>query len=315
MTDTTAPAKPQTMTVPPASLFKYFGPGGTRFFANWLVRFSQPAALNDPFEFSPHVRSWGTPDEEAVQAGEVWERRMEDAYGLQKPEFQRSVPFDAFLVARRRFKAAEVLEELARVRSTAYPEMAAGITEMANAGVGALCLTENADNLLMWSHYSESHTGFLIELDTSDPFFTAIAPPAHVKADAAEFADFAAEYGRLRQVIYADERPEIVLTEMSFDVFLTKGTCWTYEQEWRMFMPLSYSPATHHGPLVVPHPVWLWPLPKSAIRRVVAGARATPAVINTLKRLKTDPSTEHIVVEQAQVDPKHFRLNFGVPPN
>lgn len=315
MTDKTKFAKSQTVAVPPTRLFKYFGPGGTRLFANWMVRFSQPAALNDPFEFSPHVRSWGTPEEEAAQAGDVWEQRMLEAYGLQQPGFRSRVPRDAFLASRRRFKAAEVLEELERVRSVAYPQMAAGVTEMANAGIGVLCLTENPDNLLMWAHYSESHTGFLVEFDTSDPFFTSTTPPAHVNADAAETAQFAAEYGHLRQVIYADQRPAIVLTAMSFDVFLTKGTCWSYEQEWRMFMPLSYSPAAHHGPLVIPHPVWLWPLPKSAVRRVVAGARASPAVISALRGLKVDPTTEHIVLEQAQVDLEHFRINFISPPS
>ncbi|EPJ44297.1 MAG: hypothetical protein OFPII_35920 [Osedax symbiont Rs1] len=36
---------------------------------------------------------------------------------------------------------------------------------------GILSMTERIDNLLMWSHYADSHTGFVIGFDPSHDFF------------------------------------------------------------------------------------------------------------------------------------------------
>uniref|UniRef100_UPI0020CD2CC1 DUF2971 domain-containing protein n=1 Tax=Vibrio cholerae TaxID=666 RepID=UPI0020CD2CC1 len=36
---------------------------------------------------------------------------------------------------------------------------------------GILCLSAKEDSLLMWSHYGNSHKGYVIEFDTSHKFF------------------------------------------------------------------------------------------------------------------------------------------------
>ena len=293
---------------PPRSLFKYFSPSGTRFFGNWHVRFSQPGAMNDPFEFSPHVAGWGTAEEEEAQAGKVWEERMVEAYAKQRPGFRARVSQDQFLTKLRLSKAADVEQELKAIRGKAYPEMASGVTDMANAGIGVFCLTEDPANLLMWSHYGESHTGFVVEFDTAHEFFQSKVPPAHANADAQEAAEFAAEYGFLRPVSYSDSRPAVVLTQMSFGIFEVKGTCWSYEREWRMFMPLSYSQTQYRGPYRFP--LHLWPIPKAAVRRVIGGANATIAVVESIRRLASDPEAQHIQLQSAQVDREHFSMSF-----
>jgi len=313
MTDLTAAAAGANgRRAPPPSLFKYFSPSGTRFLGNWHVRFSQPGAMNDPFEFSPHVAGWGTAEEEEVQAGKVWEERMVEAYANQSEEFRARVSQDQFLTKRRSSKKAEVEEELAAIRGKAYPEMASGVTDMANAGIGVFCLTEDPANLLMWSHYGESHTGFVVEFDTAHEFFHNKVPPAHANADAQEAAEFAAEYGFLRPVTYSETRPAVVLTQMSFGIFEVKGTCWSYEREWRMFMPLSYSQTPYRGPYRFP--LHLWPIPKAAVRRVIAGANATMAVVESIRRLSADPEAHHIQLQFAQVDREHFSMSFADLP-
>ena len=34
-----------------------------------------------------------------------------------------------------------------------------------------LSLTDNPTNILMWGHYAQSHSGFIIEFDKNHPFF------------------------------------------------------------------------------------------------------------------------------------------------
>jgi hypothetical protein len=47
------------------ALYKYFSEqGALRFFRTRMVRFSQPAEFNDPFELRPHIR--GLADDETI---------------------------------------------------------------------------------------------------------------------------------------------------------------------------------------------------------------------------------------------------------
>ena len=40
--------------------------------------------------------------------------------------------------------------------------------------MGVTCFTEDCTNLLMWSHYAENHTGFCLEFDASNEFFSNV---------------------------------------------------------------------------------------------------------------------------------------------
>lgn len=85
---------------------------------------------------------------------------------------------------------------------------------------GVSCFSTVCDNLLMWSHYAQSHRGFCLE-------FSPQADSVFQKA---------------RRVRYADSFPCLSLEafcEFDFDqvlsLLLTKATCWSYEEEWRVF--------------------------------------------------------------------------------
>lgn len=86
---------------------------------------------------------------------------------------------------------------------------------------GILCLSENNDNILMWSHYADSHKGICIG-------FTPASP------ESAEFWEEA------YCVKYEDEVPfpNIYTVANRFDLveasLLTKSRLWAYEHEWRI---------------------------------------------------------------------------------
>jgi len=89
-----------------------------------------------------------------------------------------------------------------------------------------LSLTEEKNNLLMWSHYAKSHKGFVIGFESENIFFSektlsGISPIFNVR--------------------YSAERPDYSLTEgsdyhnMYENILLTKSPHWSYEKELRMF--------------------------------------------------------------------------------
>ena len=86
--------------------------------------------------------------------------------------------------------------------------------------VGVCCFSENHDNLLLWSYYSEGHNGVCLEFDTSKEPFT-----------------------KVKKVNYVEDAPIINLDEVysdndsteSIEKFLCqKAKAWSHEEEWRI---------------------------------------------------------------------------------
>jgi DUF2971 family protein len=117
----------------PTHLYKYVPPARLDILVHARVRFTPPAALNDPFEMRPTL-------ERAVYASDVDEHGLhtEQAFGRHMEE--------AF--ARDRRKAEEI-----------------------RGRIGVLSLAADPLNLLMWSHYADEHKGFVLEFDARHPFF------------------------------------------------------------------------------------------------------------------------------------------------
>jgi len=82
---------------------------------------------------------------------------------------------------------------------------------------GILSLTANPAHLLMWAHYADSHQGIALRYEFSEESVPNISP-----------------------INYQDTLPTLHIRdylalsdEVYLDRFLTKGSSWNYEQEWR----------------------------------------------------------------------------------
>ncbi len=134
--------------------------------------------------------------------------------------------------------------------------------------LGVLSLSARGDNPVMWSHYTDSHRGFVVGLSTDNAFFERDVRSFFVREigyfnmfdDLPEFP-FGFDIPTERQlrvppvtrVIYSDlrttaspvapgegklrDRPEYEI--MDFGEMLFKAEDWAYEQEWRMFRRLK----------------------------------------------------------------------------
>lgn len=87
--------------------------------------------------------------------------------------------------------------------------------------IGVCCLTEKKDNILMWSHYGELHTGLCLEFRTDDPFFSDVHP-----------VRYSHNLPCVNVLAPWDE-----LIGSSANAFLTKAEEWKYEREWRIIDP------------------------------------------------------------------------------
>lgn len=144
--------------------------------------------------------------------------------------------------------------------------------------VGVLCVSEVNDDILMWSHYADSHRGICIEFDGHNKFMV------HAQA-----VTYAKERASIRQFIRAD--PQIMLEK----AMLTKAQHWSYEKEWRL---IQYEKG--HG-VVAFRP--------ENLTGIIFGAQASPKMIERIQVLLTT-RPQPVALYRAQVDRKAFKIHI-----
>jgi hypothetical protein len=186
-----------------------------------------------------------------------------------------------------------VLTFLRSMRDIA-PPVCASIYEALNRSVGILSLTEVPDDLLMWAHYADSHRGILVGFDERHAFFN------RRRSDNDEFYF-------LRKVVYADLPPaKSVLTLEGNAIFVTKGTKWTYEREWRMLAPLNDSSRCVK---VAGESVHLYAFPPDTLDSIVIGARAAATTERSVREiLCANTSLRNVAVSRAVLDLENQRV-------
>lgn len=154
------------------------------------------------------------------------------------------------------------------------------------------CVSRRRDSILMWSHYAHSHTGAVIEFETSiEPVFgeleqAGLILPVNYSKDKASYTA-------------APEDAKRSMQEMK-KVACTKAKEWEYEKEVRLFIPLEHCIAD--GEFFV--------IPPAAIRRVILGARMlVEANCGILKQLAR-PWYGHVAISQAHLSSERYELEF-----
>jgi len=286
------------------TLFKYIRPERIDVIRNLEIRFTQPDALNDPFELQPHFDSLIAEADVLANFPEspVDLRPMvKQAYEM-LPQLQ-AIPLDFAMRAVEEFMATDDARQataeglrvsLKSMRDGAAPVRQA-IHRAFNENVGILSLSEISDNELMWAHYADRHTGLVLCFDEHHAFFNR----RHTEND---------EFYFVRQVRYSDDSP-VSLATIDGDAFLiTKGTQWSYEREWRMLVPLRG--ATQSVP-IAGDTVHLFAFPADALRGVILGVNATLEMEAGLKNLLSRPDLRHTCTTRAILD--HDSRSVKVP--
>jgi hypothetical protein len=173
-----------------------------KIFSEGTIKYSIPSKVNDPFDCFP------------VHKGDDSDLFVESRPDLiQKASRTRNISIN------------ELLRENPASRIQAVKENGTFSRELSNR-VGICSLTRDPLNLLMWSHYAQSHTGFVIEFDIPESAYTEFSP----RQIARHLFPF--------EVYYQLERPIVCFNddigEQVDKQFLTKSLVWKYEQEERV---------------------------------------------------------------------------------
>lgn len=174
----------------PRYLYKYRVPSDRTksIFESNSIWFSSPKDFNDPFD---------------CNLSEVEEHSQNDVKNFYKHIMEGRV--DGVYWMEQKPNAEKLKEIMERAKNQVLLES------------GVLCLSKKFDDILMWSHYTDSHKGLVIEFDLqADPDFF-ISPVNVNYVDDYEPTNY-----------FAD--PHTSVTRL----ISTKSSCWKYEEEVRI---------------------------------------------------------------------------------
>ena len=181
-------------------LYKYRSmnsPGLERIFSNNEIFLSDPTSFNDPFDCKPFLITHSS-------------------------EFKRKEFYESLV--RHRFPNATKKEVQLEVRKNprfSELEQRQHLEELYNSFLklfGLYCLTEVPDDILMWSHYSDSHRGICLQFRADEELTL---------------------FWEAFKVTYQADYPVVNIMDMGnweqfFNALATKSMHWVYEQERRV---------------------------------------------------------------------------------
>ena len=275
--------------------YKYVSAERIDILHNRLIRFTQPNAMNDPFEAKPHFYGLGKKGLASAYADMI----IRAPYCVWE-DYKRvtGTGLDRWAFANRLKKDPDYAERLYKDlgHRDILPDLRERFNKLHNTA-GILSLSETPDNLLMWAHYAEGHTGFVLVLDGSHDFFKG--------------NNTLLGFAKPEPVEYRSERPRMKIEETSEEaamqeIFFVKGLNWKYEKEWRYLKALNNADKR----LGDVSDVNLFRLPPICIRGVILGCNSTEELQNGINELQRyDSEFEHLLIQQAHGSQTHYRLD------
>jgi hypothetical protein len=278
------------------SLYKYVPPERLDVLRNLRIRFTQPGAQNDPFEFRPLVSRFRRPEVAHQQLSEQWNEKFPKVVSQLDPDTQ--VRLEKFM---RRFPAcvASVRElRLGEADKQSDPAIREEIFQELNRRVGILSLSEIPNSFLLWWRYASGQSGFVYEFDDKHPWFW-------------EKTEEKDDIHELRKVNYVDVPSSGYLSELPApEVLYSKRRYWEYEREWRIIRPLVEG---WHPPK--DEEIHLFRIPPTALTGVIVGSSATQDSSGELVRIiKSNPDLAHLRVGCAHHIPSDCTVDIEYWP-
>ncbi len=273
-------------------IYKYFHPDRIDVLENLKIRFTQPNALNDPFECKPLISAKNVSNS-LLQRAEIKFTQMFDEF-ISQEGIKESEKFEAEQIVRN-----EQLKMKARFEKS-YSEITKNFFELMNETIGVLSLTKDQKNLLMWAHYGDEHRGFVLGFDENNIFF--------------HLPSFIEEYTEIHEIVYTREKKAIEIndihqTDIYSRMLCTKSVEWEYEKELRVFR-LFDDEVIEIGTDFGGYPIFLFDFPKQMIIEVIIGARADESLVKSIINILDQHSMNWVKILRAHVSDRHYCLDF-----
>lgn len=153
---------------------------------------------------------------------------------------------------------------------------------------GVLSLTTNHDNLLMWAHYANNHTGFVIGFDSHHIFFKDVDAVNYSSARLC-FNDIKDSKKQNQSLLYRN--------------IFSKSLDWSYEREWRIFKVW-----VHKITPIKNNIIGLIECPLEVIKKIYLGARAPFSLCSKAQEFcSTHPNIE---LFRAKLHSTNYALEF-----
>lgn len=234
--------------------------------SKYSIKFSAPSAFNDPFDCNPFYRSCESPQKE---------RR--DLF--------------KFVDSLHRSPADKMRARQQAVNRTNLAFESGAFQRNSMATVGVLSLSRTPWHVLMWSHYAEKHTGFVVEFREPQEFAAGVDG-----TDPRWLVTFPVNYVTDRPVI--DRWNELAHGDIE-STFMAKSVEWKYEQEERV---INY----RQGPGVYCYE-------PSLIKSVIAGCNISDenfAILSAAVKEANKDREVKIDLYRAKIDPRKYQLNI-----
>lgn len=283
------------MTSLPKVLYKYCDRWGADILEHYRLKVTPFNKFNDPFELAPRMRPDFSVEDASIALSAVDLQRDLYAESVRRRQFTGS--FEEFTALMRVVKG-----DLAAKISEDYPQDAAEFRrdhiDIISTEFGLICLSAVPDDILMWSHYTNGHAGFVIGFDTSSELF---ADPVVHEVDYQEERVLMGHAGNMRD---APKRAEIIRS-----LIRRKSPHWRYEQEWRQLHFLAKC-VPRPNPRQPAEVIYYKPIPSAAVCEVITGARCDSDQVGQLLRR---PELAHVTRRCARLHDSEFKLVFENP--
>lgn len=256
------------------AFFKYAAPDtALAVLRNKAVRYSSPLKFNDPFDVQSGLHFNFNIDtlhskvldriEQLATSNETPCVDREDPWGKIVLLVREKYPTHGFPRHHLETMTAPLFAQLVSdIRGTQQKYQECWWTTLL-PGIRVFCVSEERDNLLMWSHYAKDHTGVVFEFlslpDEDNPL--SVAQPV-IYAD--QPATFFTEDEWVDEILAIRRLSE---RELYKRYAYVKSRHWQYEREWRVWYPLASTPEALYSDC---------PIRPSEFASIYIGCRADP---------------------------------------
>lgn len=253
-------------------IYKYVHPDRIDVLENGVIRFTQPTALNDPFETYPCFKSL--------------EQSLRRRYQRVVDSFEGRAEFGATLI-------------LSLTLPNKVRQSISALQRDISVEICILSLTKKRNNLLMWSHYANSHRGFVLGFDSAHPFFQGkqhklIMPVKDVK------------YSPKRRVMPPFEK--VAASEELAEIFAyTKSDHWSYEDELRMVAHPSAADSVAKGG--DGSKIYLYKFPSDCLKEIILGHLMPQGLRSKISQLVAT-QFPHAELFEARLNDSEFELDI-----
>ena len=237
-------------------LYKYCPPERIDVLERLRIAFTPPNRFNDLWDCAPRLKG------EKLRTL----RRATEQIAVRELQATHSEKWRNLPRKERRAIENSVRAQVRSISRKASPQVIDQLNQegqnLLSQDWGILSLASKPEDELMWAHYANDHTGFVVEFSTDSAAFSALGCP--------------------REVSYLDQQPWFEIGAPASGAFYVKSAKWKYECEWRIVRSLSHCEKHNAADGTE---IFLAAFAAPAVKSVILGVRTSSKVCERVRQV------------------------------